>query len=93
VITVSALAGLLSGITAKIASRHVGRRPLLQSAVALTLYITLGAQISGFYLLSLYNVPAILVALYFSLRLATPDSVALTEEAGASPEPRTVGFW
>lgn len=97
VVAVSALSGVLWGATTRLASRYVGEGSLLRSVVPLTLYVTLGFQLAMFYFLSIHNIPGILVALYFSLRLVSKADLdrvrSIPNELPALHWRRTEGFW
>jgi hypothetical protein len=83
VVFVSFLAGLISGIAISFTKRRVDGRDVLRSTVVLTLYLTFWNQLSGFYLLSMYSIPAIFVA----LMLVWYGKVALP--AGREPSSHT----
>ncbi len=62
VVGLSSVSGFLLGLVSRLAAREVGNGSLLRSTALLTLYITVGTQIATFYLLSIYSLPAIAVA-------------------------------
>src|ERR1019366_2863657 len=69
VISVSFLSGLFMGYGARFAQRYVRGGSLVRAAVALSLYNTVVSQMSAFYSLSLYNLPAIVLTLFMAYRV------------------------
>lgn len=69
VISVSFLSGLFMGYGSRFAQRYVRGGSLLRAVVAVSLYNTVVYQMSTFYWLSLYNLPAIAVVLLMTYRV------------------------
>lgn len=66
VITVSFFSGLFMGYGTRFAQRYVRGGSLVRAAVAVSLYNTVVSQMSVFYWLQLYNVPAIALTLFMA---------------------------
>ena len=66
VITVSFFSGLFMGYGTRFAQRYVRGGSLVRAAVAISLYNTVVSQMSVFYWLQLYNVPAIALTLFMA---------------------------
>jgi len=69
VISVSFLSGLFMGYGTRFAQRYVRGGNLVRAAVAVSLYNTVVSQMSAFYWLSLYNLPAIALTLLMAYRV------------------------
>lgn len=69
VITVSFFSGLFMGYGTRFAQRYVRGGSLVRAAVAVSLYNTVVSQMSVFYWLQLYNVPAIALTLLMAYRV------------------------
>jgi hypothetical protein len=65
VLLIPFLSGLFNGLMIQRLKHSIPRMPVLQLTTTLLLYATLGQQIVQFYFLSIHNLPAIAVALYF----------------------------
>jgi hypothetical protein len=78
-VAVSFLSGLILGWITAFVKRFVDEKSILRSIVVMTLAGTLGAQLATFYLLSIYSVPQILVALVLTYR-GKPLEAGLMEQ-------------
>jgi hypothetical protein len=87
---VSFLSGCIWGIGATFTKRRVERGHLVLSIVMLTLYQTSWAQLASFYVLSIYSIPSILVALAlaYSGRLTHRTESARAADSAGVPDGR-----
>lgn len=68
------LSGLIWGNATRYAKKYVENpRSLLHAMLALTVYLTLGVQLSQLYLLSIYSLPGIALALFLLYRFSWFD--------------------
>lgn len=92
VVLVPLVSGTVLGIVSTIARGIVGRGTLLQAAVAIMVYQTLGLQLVNYYQLLLYAIPGIAAVLLLtyrpSLSLTTRRRGAHTGHETASRDPR-----
>ncbi|PZA06815.1 hypothetical protein EWH23_13735 [Meiothermus sp. PNK-Is4] len=69
VIIVPLISGFIWGNATRYAKKYVENpSSLLHAALALTVYLTIGVQLSQFYLLSMYSLPGIALALFLLYR-------------------------
>lgn len=70
VVLIPLISGLIWGNATRYARKHVEKpRSLLHASLALTVYLSIGVQLSQFYLLSMYSLPAIMLSLFLLYRL------------------------
>lgn len=71
VVMIPLFSGLIWGNATRYAKKYVeNSRSLLHAMLALTVYLTLGVQLSQFYLLSMYSLPGIALALFLAYRFS-----------------------
>lgn len=86
VILVPLLSGFIWGKATHFAKQYIGSASIVRSIVVLMLYLTLGTQLSGFYALSMYTIPQIII----SLLLIFPITVRVFGRT-ASTSPQAFG--